>query len=214
MYLNRQNIYDNIFSARSLFITGLLIMPALLFNPGTEYRVIQFLFFWFLTWLSGKKTKPLFTLFIITCIVIFNLLIPYGKVLFSAGIFKITSGALIAGIHRAVTLQALVMLSKITVRQDLIIPGFFGGLLSDSFRLFSVMLNRKYRITGGINNSFGINRLIAEIDNMLLEVSSDNVIQPSVQIQKTKPAGFIILSVVVILSWLPWGLGIYSLLTI
>ena len=135
-------------------------MPALLFNPSTEFRVLQFLFFWFLLWLSGKKTKPLFTLLVIAVIVAFNLIIPYGRVLFSIGVFKITSGALMAGIHRAVTLVALVTLSKVTVRQDLKIPGTFGKLLGESMRIFSSMMSLKKPFKG--------KNLFAEIDAFIL----------------------------------------------
>jgi len=191
--MNRSKIYNSIFSARALFIAGLLIMPALLFNPSTEHRVLQFVFFWFLVWLSGKRTNILFTFLVITGIIAFNLIIPYGRVLFNIGSFKITSGALTAGIHRAVTLEALIMLSKVSVRQDLKIPGAFGELLGESFRIFSVMTSGKYRITG--------KTFFADIDNLLLELSEGEIPNPDVQITRTKPVGYVILAVVVVLSW-------------
>jgi len=186
-------MYNNIFGAKALFVMGLLIMPALLFNPSTEHRVIQFLFFWFLTWLSGKKTNFIFTFFITFFIIAFNLLIPYGKVLYSIGAFKITSGALEAGIHRAVTLQALVMLSKITIRQDLKLPGAFGQLLGESLQMFAVIVNKKFQLKG--------KNVIAEIDSLMLELS-EQAPQPTVAQIKTKLAGYIILAVIIILSWL------------
>src|SRR5215470_3041461 len=120
--MKRQEIYDSVFDAKTLFIAGLLVMPALLFNPVTEYRCLQFLFFWALVWLSGKKINPVITLLVIAVIVAFNLVIPHGRVLLTIGPFKITYGALKAGIHRAVTFEALVMLSKVSIRQDLKIP--------------------------------------------------------------------------------------------
>ncbi|MDR0321828.1 MAG: hypothetical protein LBI28_10015 [Treponema sp.] len=194
--MRRREVYENIFSARALFLAGLIIMPALLFNPSTEYRVIQFLFFLFLALLSGKRIDFLLTIFIIIFIVAFNLIIPYGRVLFSIGAFKVTSGALLAGIHRAITLSALVMLSKVTVRQDLKFPGSFGQILGESLRMFSIIINRKYRITG--------KNLISEIDNMMLELSEETVSQPQVNEVKTKPLGVIVLIAVIVLSWLPW----------
>jgi heptaprenyl diphosphate synthase len=194
--MSRLEIYDNIFSAKALFITGLLIMPALLFNPSTEYRVVQFLFFWFLVWLSGKKTRPVFTILIITIIITFNLLIPYGRILFSLGPFKITSGALTAGIHRAVTLIALVMLSRVTVRQDLKIPGAFGKILGESLRIFSVIMDRKFRVIS--------KDPVAEIDNLMLELSEEEFPQTPVHEVKTKPVGYVVLIIVIILSWIPY----------
>jgi len=175
-------------------------MPALLFNPIVMSRFFQFLFFWFLSWLSGKKNNPLFTLLVMLGIVVFNLIIPYGQVLFSVGVFKITSGALETGVNRAVTLEGLIMLSRFTIRQDLKIPGFFGELIGESFRLFAVVMDQKQHITR--------KNLIADIDRLMLDLSGDasEVPQPAEVPSHTKPAGFVILAVAVILSWLPWAL--------
>jgi len=191
----RKDLYNNIFSARDLFIAGVLIIPAAVFNPSTEFRVIQFLFFWFLAFLSGKKIDFIFTILITFFIIAFNLIIPYGKILFSAGVFKITSGALEAGIHRAVTLQALVMLSKFTVRGDLKLPGAFGNLLGESLRIFSCLMSRKYKITG--------KNFIAKIDSMLFELSEKVFSESSNRVIKTKPVGYAVLILIIILSWLP-----------
>lgn len=193
--MKRQEVYESIFGARTLFAAGLIIMPALLFNPSTEYRVLQFLFFGFLVWLSGKKTHLLFTIMIIASITAFNLIVPYGRVLLSFGAFKITAGALKAGIHRAVTLQAFVMLSRASIRQDLKIPGAFGELLGESLRIFSVMTSRKYRIKSGT--------FIADIDRMLLELSEEEIPQAAVSEACTKPAGYVVLAIVIVLSWFP-----------
>jgi len=194
--MNRREIYESFFSSRALFITGLVIIPALLFNPNTESRVIQFLFFCLLVWLSGKKVNPVFTILIIFFITAFNLIIPYGRVLFSVGAFKITSGALKAGIHRAVTLEALIMLSKVSVRQDLKLPGAFGELLGESLRIFSLLMDRKYRITR--------KNIFADIDNLLLELSAEETPEETAQMTRTKTAGYVILAVVVVLSWISW----------
>jgi heptaprenyl diphosphate synthase len=183
-------------SAKALFIAGLLMIPALLFNPSTELRILQFLFFWLLIWSSGKKINVLLTILVIVFIVAFNLIIPYGKVLFSFGGFKITSGALTAGIHRAVTFEALVMLSNFCIRKDMQLPGAFGKLLSDSFYIFSVMMNGKYRITG--------KNFIIDVDNMMMELSTEELPEHDEEKQRTKPAGIAVLVIVVILSWLPF----------
>jgi len=192
----KNNFYENNFSAYALFIVGILIIPALLFNPSTEFRIIQFLFFWILALINGKKTNPLITILIIVIIITFNLIIPYGRVLFSAGVFKITSGALTAGVHRAFTLAALVMLSKVTIRQDLKIPGAFGEVLGESLRLFSLIMSRKYRLKRA--------NFLTELDNLLLELSEEKLSQSVVHAMRTKPAGYLVLVIVIVLSWLPW----------
>jgi heptaprenyl diphosphate synthase len=133
---------NRVFSARDLAAAGLLMLAALFFNNDTILRGLQFLYFSFLVWLSGKRCNILLTLIITPGIVLANLLVPYGKVLFSAGPLDITSGALKAGLHRAFTLEALVMLSRFSIRNDLRLPGFFGGLLAESFRIFSALQER------------------------------------------------------------------------
>jgi heptaprenyl diphosphate synthase len=200
--MRRQEIYESIFGAKALFIVGILIMPSLLFNPDTGYRCLQFFFFWFLTWLSGKKSNPVFTLTVLASIIIFNLIVPYGRVLFSVGQFKITSGSLKAGIHRAVTFEALVMLSKISVRQDLKLPGAFGELLTESLKIFTYMMNRKYRITG--------RNIFIEIDNLLLELYCVDIPAPAGCNQKTKPVGYIIIVIVLLMSWFPCFMSFFS----
>ncbi|MCL2801512.1 MAG: hypothetical protein FWD28_07140 [Treponema sp.] len=192
--MKRIGIYNTLFSAKALFITGLLIMPAVLFNPSAESRIIQFLFFLFLSYLCGKNINIVFTVLITFFIITFNLIIPYGYTLFNIGTFKITSGALEAGVHRAVTLQALVMLSKITVRQDLKLPGAFGTVLAQSLQMFSVLLAGKHKITE--------KNLIARIDSLLLSLS----VTAESSNQKTKPIGFILIAITVILSYLLCGI--------
>jgi len=201
--VRRREVYERLFGAQALCIAGLIIMPALLFNPDTPSRVFQFLFFWVLAWLSGKKNNPLFTILVILFIVAFNLIIPYGRVLFSVGVFRITAGALAAGVHRAVTLEGLVMLSRVTIRQDIKIPGLFGELIGESFRIFSVITDRKQGIATG---AAAWKNFMTDIDRLMLDLSGDDAKapQPAAPLPRTKTAGFIILAAAVILSWLPF----------
>jgi hypothetical protein len=194
--MKRQEFYANVFGAKALFITGLVIMPALLFNPSTEFRALQFLFFWFLTRISGKKINLFPVIFVIFGIIVFNLIVPYGRILFSIGPFEITQGALIAGVNRAVTFEALVMLSKVSVRSDIKLPGAFGELLGESLRIFSIIVGKKHRITA--------KNVIADIDSMMMELSCENVNMADFQEVRTKPLGYTILAAVIVLSWLPW----------
>jgi len=194
--LKRQNIYEGLFSARALFITGLILMPALLFSPVAFFRIAIFLFFWFLAWLCGKKNNPLITILVIFFIVAFNLIIPHGQVLFTIGAFRVTSGALALGIHRAFTLAGLIMLSRITIRRDLKLPGLFGELIGESLRLYSIIMNQRHRITR--------KNLIADIDNMMVELSNNGAEAPQADTapaSRTKPLGFVILAAVAILAW-------------
>jgi len=218
----RRNACEELFSARALCIAGLLAMPALLFNPVTPLRFVQFLFFWFLCWLAGKKNNPFATVLVFTGIVAFNLIMPYGRVLYSIGTFNITLGALMTGIHRAATLEGLIMLSRLAIRPDLKIPGGFGALVGESFRFFAGiinLMNSKKRVTR--------KNLIEDIDRLMIDLSGDGALdaatahplsasspQPDTEIQtpeypeavpaaRTKASGVIILAIVVILAWFP-----------
>jgi len=194
----RRKVYENLFSARALFVSGFLIMPVILFI-ATPFRIFLFLLFWFLAWLCGKKNNPLITISIILVIVIFNLTVPAGQVLFTIGNFRITSGALMLGIHRAVTLAALIMLSRITIRQDLKIPGLFGELIGESLRLFSIIMNQRQRITR--------KNLIGDIDQMMIDLSNDSGGDPKsaeAPAKRTKPLGFVLLALLVLIAWFPW----------
>jgi heptaprenyl diphosphate synthase len=205
--LARQERYAKLFSAEALCIAGLCVMPALLFNPSPVFRIFQFLFFWFLAWLAGKKTNPLITILIILGILIFNLLVPYGRVLFSLGPFNITQGALMAGVQRAFTLEALIMLSRFSIRGDLKLPGAFGELLGDSFRYFAMITERKGRIKG--------KNIAAAIDALLMELDEEGTepVEPGKPIEAgeaaqpgTKPlrsAESILLAAIVLLAWAP-----------
>jgi len=200
---SRSKVFANLFGSKALCATGIVIMPSLVFNPNTLHRVLLFLFFWFLVWLAGKKNNPLFTILVILGIVAFNLIVPYGQVLFSIGAFKITRGALAAGIHRAVTLEGLIMLSRLAISAELKLPGSFGELIGDSFRIFSVIMNQKHRVTR--------KNLIADIDNLLFELDGSTtqaIPLDSASQHRTKPVGFVILAATAILSWLPMLINI------
>jgi hypothetical protein len=75
-------------------------------------------------------------------------------------------------------------------------PGAFGELLCESLHIFSAIMNKKYSIPK--------NNVLAAIDNLMLELGEINLPAPDEKIIKTKPAGFVILSLVIILSWLPY----------
>jgi hypothetical protein len=88
------------------------------------------------------------------------------------------------------------MLSKAAIRQDLKLPGTIGQLLGESLRIFSVITGRKYKITG--------KNIITEIDNLMLELSMEEIPQTTAAVQKTKFAGYVILIIITIIAWLPW----------
>lgn len=208
----REEFCQSFFNSNELAAAGLCMMLSLLLNPNTYARIVQFLFFFFLAWLSGKRNKLLITLSVMLGIIFFNLLVPYGEVLFSIGPFPVTSGALFAGIRRAVTLEGLFMLSRFSVRKDLALPGGFGEIASESLRIFSNLAGEK--------KIFIRNNWVQHLDELLLAYSekesaginvADNgkdkapgrFPQPGGREKTARPGARIILVTAVILAWLP-----------
>jgi heptaprenyl diphosphate synthase len=146
------------------FIAGLVMAAAFLLTPSTLGRLIQAVIFGFYAGLLGKKRRPLVTLGTVLAIVLFNLLVPYGRVLAEFGPLRITQGSLLGGLHKAITLEGLIFLSRAAVRPGLRLPGRIGGYLGASFRTFEDLTERKGLITR--------QGLIGGIDRLLLELSA------------------------------------------
>jgi heptaprenyl diphosphate synthase len=197
----RRDRYERIFSARDLCIAGLLMMPALAFNPNPYARFLQFLFFSLLAWFAGKKNNALVTIAVILSIVAFNLLTPYGQELFSIGTFRLTQGALKSGLQRAATLEGLIMLSRFSIRRDLRLPGAFGELIGESFRILASVQERRSALSRK-NFAAGIDALMLELSKT--EEPPANASGEALR-RGSSAAGRIILAAAVILSWLPWG---------
>ena len=196
----RENFCIKNFSSLDLAVAGLCMIPALLFNPDTYMRLVQFLFFFLIAWLSGKKINPLITFLVMLAIVFFNLLVPYGELLFHIGPLKITSGAFMTGVQRAVTLEGLFMLSRCCVRSDLAFPGTFGKIAGESLRVFSRLTEAK--------NLFNRKNWVETLDGLLAGYTQAAPVEVRDESEK-KPllSGRIILAVVVALAWLPLVMG-------
>ena len=199
----REAYFQKNFGSRELIIVGLFMIPALLFNPDTGMRIVQFLFFWALAWLSGKKNNPLITICVISGIVFFNLLVPYGEILFSVGPLNITSGALQGGIRRAVTLEGLFMLSRCCIRKDIALPGQFGEIANESFRIFS-HLGEEFSIAGEDKKLFRGQNWVKRLDELLLAYGERlGPVHNTAEKTETSLKAKIILAAVIVLSWVP-----------
>jgi heptaprenyl diphosphate synthase len=193
----REALCLRIFSSGETAAAGLCMAPALLLNPDTKTRIIQFVFFWILAWAAGKKNNPFITATLILGIVFFNVLVPYGELLFDVGPLKITAGALWAGIHRAVTLEGLIMLSRCCVRRDLALPGFFGKITGEALRIFSSLSEERL--------SFNRRNWVQRLDDLLLSLGSypKAPIKPERVKNPSRLNSRIILFAAIILAWLP-----------
>jgi heptaprenyl diphosphate synthase len=161
----RRARWERICPSKDMFAVGLVMTLAFLLNPSTMLRLPQVCLFWGYAWLSGRKLRPLLTVTVMLGIIVFNLLSPYGRVLAEFGPFTITQGSLAAGLHKALTLEGLLMLSSAVIRRDLRLPGSLGALTGESFRLFYQLPRLKGLITR--------QDPIGGIDRLLLALSAE-----------------------------------------
>lgn len=147
-----------------LFVFGLLMLPAFVFQPLLPVRLLFALVFLSLALASGKRFRPLPTLAMALSIVAFNLTVPFGKVLLTVGGWSLTQGALLGGVEKAVTVEGLIWLSQVTIRPDLRLPGMVGELLAGSFAW-------QARI-GEAKSSFDRKDIFGSLDRLLLRLES------------------------------------------
>jgi hypothetical protein len=179
--LKRRNNWNGFFNADELFATGLIMLLLFLFCRSLPGRVMQFLLFFLLALLSGKRINVFSTLLIMAGIIFFNLLAPYGKVLFTLGPLHITQGSLLTGLEKAVTLEGLVMLSAACIKSDLKFPGGTGSLLGESLRILERLRERIGRRRDTREN------IIARLDRILPELEAEDFEdQNNIPSQKTK----------------------------
>ena len=79
---------------------------------------------------TRRRMRWVRTAIFFTAVVGFNLATPGGRVVVELLGFPVTDGALRAGLTKALALTSLLLLSKLSVRRDLLLPGRLGALLS------------------------------------------------------------------------------------
>ncbi len=202
--MKRDDWAMELFSGRDLFLAGMACMPALLFNPSTAMRTVQLFVFFSFALGMGRKVNPIAAAMVMGTIVLFNLIVPYGRVLARIGAFPITQGALIGGIEKAVTLEGLIMLSRASIRTDLRLPGAFGRMIGSSFRLFETLLQRK--------SNMDWKDPLGSIDRLMVELSEEETLRASggavsgsePEKHRRSPVGLILITVAVCIAWVPY----------
>ncbi len=98
------------------------------------------------TWLAGKRFSLVSTLVVSAGIVVANLLIPSGKVLFKLGLLAVTQFALIEGISKALTFEGLMYLSKAAIMPGLHFPGRFGAIIAQAFQYYDRIIEYRGKV--------------------------------------------------------------------
>ncbi|HEY9594311.1 MAG TPA: hypothetical protein VHE79_07535 [Spirochaetia bacterium] len=182
-------------SSGLLFIGGALLFPAFLFQQDIVLRAVEFGIFLALNVLSGKQIRWLQYLVVSAGIVVFNLVIPTGRVLVSVIGLPVTEGALKSGLLKALAMSGLIALSQFSIRSDLRLPGKLGGLIARSLFYFERIMGERRRIER--------RDIIGSIDRLLLDVQAEGAAgaeSPAARPRAT-PRGVVLLAVVVLVAW-------------
>ena len=153
-------------SANTLFYSGLVLSVAFVFVPSLAVKLGFLAFFVLVNILFRRHIAFVPALLTCTAIVVFNLVPPLGRELFTIRGFPVTEGALLAGLDRAVTFEGLLLISKATVSRNLVLPGSLGRVISETFRYFGLISGRKTRIS--LRNSF------ASVDALMEEIEQED----------------------------------------
>jgi heptaprenyl diphosphate synthase len=185
----------------ALFLAGAVLLPAFLFQQDLVIRSALFLLFMGLNVASGRRPRLLQYVLVGAGIVVFNLVIPTGRVLVSVSGLPITEVALKTGVSKATAMVGLIALSLFSIRSDLRLPGRFGGLLGRSLLYFERIMGERRAIDR--------RDLIGSIDAVLLSVHQAPLTpNPSAARVRTSAVAGGLLVLIVIASWgaLAWTL--------
>lgn len=124
------------------FFAGILALPAFLFLPSVILKGGLFLFYLLLFVLDGRKVRVLPVLSLFLGLLLLNLLVPRGKVLFYLGIWPVSQGALVSGCGKFITLAGLIYFSRFVLKDRLPLPGKVGRWVSLVFFYYERLLDR------------------------------------------------------------------------
>lgn len=189
-----------VFDPNTLAAAGLAVAAALLFQPRLGPRTAILFGAMAFSWAAGRKVPVLGTALVILGIVGANLLVPVGRVLAVWGPIRVTEIALLEGVERAVTFEALIYVSKAAIRSDLRIPGKAGATISSALRCYERILETRIKLRRA---SF-----MEDLDAVLLAIYDEELSvapgRPAAGPMGRGPAGTVILVLAAAAAWLPY----------
>lgn len=161
-----------VLSPAHLLVGGLLLIPGFLLQQSLLLRYAEVAGYMLLAAACGRRVLILPNLVAVAGIVAANLASPFGRVLVSLGPLPITGGALEDGLYKASVLIGLIYLSRLAVRDDLVLPGRFGALIARSFFFFGLITEGRHLLTegeGGESEGAPSKRALRHAGDRLLE---------------------------------------------
>ena len=182
-------------SPRVLFLAGALLFPAFLMQQDILLRALEILLFICLNALSGRRIRVLNYVVVTAGIVVFNLVIPTGRVLVTVLGLSITEGALKSGLLKGTAMSGLIALSQFSIRADLHLPGRIGGLIGRYLFYFEKIMGERRRIDR--------RDIIGSIDTLLIEVQAAGALEAGAGRLRVRSsvAGLAVLLLIVAVNW-------------
>lgn len=144
------------------FFAGMVLMIIFLVFKSLMFRSILTVLFLILVLLSGKRILWKNYILLIFFITFFNILTPWGEVLFTLGPLSITRGSLDSGLFKGITFTGLILISLVSIKKGLVLPGKLGGLIGKVFYYFERIFEQKHRLKR--------HDLIGTLDEILMEI--------------------------------------------
>ena len=134
-----------------LFVSGMATVPAFLLQGRIDVRAGQVAVLFVLVVLTGthgglRLLRTVLVLLLST--VLFNLVTPFGRVLIEWGPLVVTQGALANGLLKGLSLVGLMLLSRLSVRRSVVLPGVLGLYASATLAYLNRMLEEPLRMPG------------------------------------------------------------------
>jgi hypothetical protein len=158
----RRARWEALFDPSRLALTGVALSVFLVFQPALAGRIAILAGAVAAAMLSGRRVSPVMAVVVMAGITGANLLVPLGRKLAEWGPLVITELALREGIEKAVTFEALMMISKACLGASFRLPGRFGRFFAEALRSYDRFLEKK--------KSISLKSPMKDIDEILFSV--------------------------------------------
>ena len=142
----RRKAFEAAFSPLPAALSGAFLAVAFLFESNIMVKLALFALFVTAVIFAGKRFSFTTMLAVSTGIILANLLVPSGKVLFSLGPFAITQFALLDGVIKALTFEGLMLVSKASIMPGLRLPGRLGGIVASAFLYYDRIIEYRGKV--------------------------------------------------------------------
>lgn len=122
---------------------GITLLALLLFTDSLAIRAISAGIGLALLVSDRSKIRLIPTITVPAGIVLFSLLVPYGRVLSTPFGLPLTEGALLLGIKKALSIEGMVFVSRWMLRSEIALPGRAGKILADSLAILKTLTERR-----------------------------------------------------------------------